>query len=130
MASIFSKIISGEMPCYKVAENDDFIAFLDVLPVVKGHTLIVPKVEIDYIFDIESPVYENFWHFARKVAKGLRQAVPCKRIAVSVIGLEVPHAHIHLLPIHNTEDTVFTKPRLKLDPLEMETLAVHIATYL
>ena len=90
------------MPCYKVAENDDFIAFLDVLPVVKGHTLIVPKVEIDYIFDIESPVYENFWHFARKVAKGLRQAVPCKRIAVSVIGLEVPHAHIHLLPIHNT----------------------------
>jgi histidine triad (HIT) family protein len=130
MASIFSKIIAGEIPCHKVAENDHFLAFLDVQPVVKGHTLVVPKVEVDYIFDLETPAYEHLWDFARKVAKGLRQAVPCKRIGISVIGLEVPHSHIHLLPMQSVEDTVFTKPRLKFEAAEMDALAVHIASYL
>ena len=130
MASIFSQIVAGTIPCHKVAENDDFLAFLDVQPVAKGHTLVIPKKEIDYIFDIDSELYNELWQFARKVAVGLRQAVPCQRIGVSVIGLEVPHAHIHLLPLNSVQDTVFTNPRLHFSKEEMEALAIHIASFL
>jgi len=130
MASIFSRIVSGEIPCYKIAETEHHLAFLDVLPVAKGHTLVIPKVEVDYLFDMDSEAYTALWQFARKVAIGLGQAVPCKKVGVSVIGLEVPHAHIHLVPLNEINDITFTKPRLKFEPEEMEALAMHIASQL
>jgi len=101
MATIFTKIINGEIPCYKIAEDEHYFAFLDIRPVVNGHTLVVPKKEIDYIFDLEDDTLSNMILFAKKVSKALKQVVPCKRIALMVLGLEVPHAHIHLLPIQN-----------------------------
>lgn len=107
MPSIFSRIIAGEIPCYKVAEDDRFIAFLDVNPVTPGHTLVVPKHEVSYLFDLDDDEYVGLQLFAKRVAKGLREAIPCKRIGVTVIGLEVPHAHIHLLPISSEADMDF-----------------------
>ncbi|MCW3169793.1 HIT family protein [Chryseobacterium sp. 09-1422] len=114
MSSIFTKIINGEITAYKIAEDDDFIAFLDAMPLVKGHTLVVPKKEVDLIFDLESEAYKNLWSFAQEVAKKVKDAVPCVRVGVAVVGLEVPHAHIHLIPLNKVEDMNFKNERLKL----------------
>lgn len=114
MSSIFTKIISGEIPSYKIAENDDFVAFLDAMPLVKGHTLVIPKKEVDLIFDLDSEDYKNLWSFAQDVAKKVKNAIPCVRIGVAVVGLEVPHAHIHLIPLNRVEDMNFKNERLKL----------------
>ena len=112
MSSIFSKIIAGEIPAYKVAENDQFIAFLDILPLAKGHVLCIPKKEIDYIFDMEDADYLALMHFSKKVAKGIKQVIPCQKVGVAVIGLEVPHAHVHLIPMNTVQDMNFSNPRL------------------
>jgi len=114
MSSIFTKIINGEITAYKIAEDDDFIAILDAMPLVKGHTLVVPKKEVDLIFDLESEAYKNLWSFAQEVAKKVKDAVPCVRVGVAVVGLEVPHAHIHLIPLNKVEDMNFKNERLKL----------------
>ena len=118
MATIFSRIIQGEIPCYKIAENERFFAFLDINPLSKGHTLVVPKRETDYLFNIEDEELGQMMVFAKKVAKAIEKAMPCKRIAVAVIGLEVPHAHIHLVPITHEGDLDFKKEHLKLTPDE------------
>jgi histidine triad (HIT) family protein len=120
MASIFTKIVNGEIPAYKVAEDDRYLAFLDVSPLVKGHTLVIPKKEQDYIFDIADEEYLGLMAFAKKVAHGLRKAVPCKRIGIAVIGLEVPHAHIHLVPLNTMSDINFSLPKLTLPKEVME----------
>lgn len=120
MASIFTKIVNGEIPAFKVAENDRYLAFLDVNPLVKGHTLVIPKREEDYIFDIGDEEYLGLMAFAKTVAQGLRRAVPCKRIGVAVIGLEVPHAHIHLVPLNTMSDINFSLPKLTLSQEVME----------
>jgi histidine triad (HIT) family protein len=112
MSSIFSKIIAGEIPAYKVAETDQFIAFLDILPLAKGHVLCIPKKEIDYIFDMEDADYLALMHFSKKVAKGIKQVIPCQKVGVAVIGLEVPHAHVHLIPMNTVQDMNFSNPRL------------------
>ena len=112
--SIFTKIINKEIPSYIIEENDDFIAFLDVFPLAKGHTLVVPKKQTDYIFDVESSEYSNLWSFTKKVAHKVEAAIPCKRIGIAVIGLEVPHTHIHLVPINDVSDINFSLPKLKL----------------
>jgi histidine triad (HIT) family protein len=112
--SIFTKIINKEIPSYIIEENDDFIAFLDVFPLAKGHTLVVPKKQTDYIFDVESSEYAKLWSFTKKVAHKVEAAIPCKRIGVAVIGLEVPHTHIHLVPINDVSDINFSLPKLKL----------------
>ena len=112
MSSIFSKIIAGEIPAYKVAETDQFIAFLDILPLAKGHVLCIPKKEIDYIFDMEDADYLALMNFSKKVAKGIKQVISCKKIGVAVIGLEVPHAHVHLIPMNTVQDMNFSNPRL------------------
>ncbi|MFM2157255.1 MAG: hypothetical protein RL516_2004 [Bacteroidota bacterium] len=121
MASIFSKIVSGEIPCYKIAEDENFLAFLDIMPLAIGHTLVIPKKETDYIFDIESEEYIQLWKFAQKVAKAVGSAIPCKRVGVAVIGLEVPHAHIHLVPLNKVGDINFE--RSKLSPTKDEMIA-------
>lgn len=126
MGSIFTKIINGEIPCHKIAENDNFLAFLDVLPLVHGHVLVIPKKEIDYIFDIDDPELAEMIIFSKKVAKALRLAVPCKRIGASVIGLEVPHAHIHLVPMNTADDLNFTRPKLKPSQEELSKMAEKI----
>lgn len=118
MSSIFTKIINGEIPVYKIAENDHFIAFLDAMPLVKGHTLVIPKKEIDLIFDLDSEEYKNLWSFAQDVAKKVKNAIPCVRVGVAVVGLEVPHAHIHLIPLNRVEDMNFKNERLKLSVKE------------
>lgn len=130
MASIFSKIISREIPGYVVAENDQFIAFLDIMPLVVGHTLIVPKKEIDYIFDIDDAMLSEMMLFAKHVSRAVRKAVPCKRIGVSVIGLEVPHAHIHLVPMNSANDVNFTQPKLTPSKEELGKVAEAIKSYL
>jgi histidine triad (HIT) family protein len=127
MPSIFSRIIAGEIPCYKVAEDDRHIAFLDVNPVAPGHTLVVPKREESYIFDLSDEELAALNIFAKKVAKGLAKAVPCKRVGVTVIGLEVPHAHIHLIPINKEADMSFNKERPALEADEMTAIAASIA---
>ena len=114
MSSIFTKIINDEITAYKIAENDDFVAFLDAMPLVKGHTLVVPKKEVDLIFDLDSEEYKNLWSFAQTVAKKVKNAIPCVRVGVAVVGLEVPHAHIHLIPLNKIEDMNFKNERLKL----------------
>lgn len=121
--SLFSKIVSGEIPCHKVAENDEFLAFLDIMPLATGHTLVIPKKETDYIFDIEDDAYQRLWLFAKQVASTLRTHVACKRIGLSVIGLEVAHAHIHLIPLQHVEDINFSKPKFAADPSELASLA-------
>ena len=127
MASIFSKIIAGDIPSYKVAENDMFYAFLDINPVAKGHTLVVPKIEVDYIFDIDDAVLKEMILFSKKVAKAIEKAIPCSRIGISVIGLEVPHAHIHLMPIKELHDMSFEKPRLTFSQEEYIEIAKSIS---
>jgi histidine triad (HIT) family protein len=126
MATIFTKIINGEIPSYKVAEDENYIAFLDVFPLKKGHTLVVPKIENDYIFDLDDEHLAGLMLFAKQVAKGIKLAVPCKRIGVEVIGLEVPHTHIHLIPMDTTSDMNFTKPKLRLAAEEMQEVAQAI----
>ena len=126
MASIFFKIVKGEIPCHKVLENEKFLAFLDVFPLVHGHILVVPKKEIDYIFDIEDTDLSEMMLFAKYVAKAQKKAVPCKRIGVAVIGLEVPHAHIHLVPMNTANDLNFTQPKLKPTHDELSKVAAKI----
>ena len=119
MASIFSKIITGEIPSYKIAENELFYAFLDVFPLVHGHTLVVPKKEIDYFFDLEPEALSSILQFAQPIAKAIQETFPCKRCGIAVIGLEVPHAHLHIVPINSAEDLNFTRPKLKPTPEEL-----------
>ena len=127
MATIFTKIAAGEIPSYKCAESEDFYAFLDISPLAKGHTLVIPKkVEDDYIFNLDPKTYEGLWAFARKVATALKAAVPCKRIGVAVLGMEVPHTHIHLVPLKTEADMDFRKEKLSLDPAEMKSIASSI----
>jgi histidine triad (HIT) family protein len=130
MASIFTKIVNGEIPCYKVAENDHYLAFLDINPLAKGHTLVIPKKETDYIFDIEDEEYQGLFLFAKKVAKSLKKCIQCEKIGLAVIGLEVAHAHIHLVPINGIYDIDFRKPKLKLGPEEYKMIAERIAAHL
>lgn len=127
MASIFSRIIAGEIPCYKVAEDDNYFAFLDISPVAEGHTLVVPKHEIDYLFDLSNAEYSGLTLFAKRVAEAIRKAVPCQRVGVAVMGLEVPHAHIHLVPIQRESDMNFFKEKLSLSPERMKAIADAIA---
>lgn len=126
MSTVFSKIVAGEIPCYKIAENDNFLAFLDVNPLVAGHTLVIPKIEQDYIFDLDNQVLESLIVFAKEVAVKLKKAIPCKRIGVSVIGLEVPHAHIHLIPINSIQDMNFSKEKASFSPSELQDLQNQI----
>lgn len=126
MATVFSKIVSGEIPCYKVAETNDYLAFLDVRPLTAGHTLVIPKKETDYIFDIEDEQFAGLHLFAKIVAKGVKQVIPCKRIGVAVIGLEVPHAHIHLVPMNAIGDLNFDKERAVISPEEFTRIAAEI----
>ena len=127
MASIFSRIIAGESPCYKVAEDDNAFAFLDINPITKGHTLVVPKHEVDYLFNLDDDEYKGLMLFAKKVAKALEKAIECKRVAVAVLGLEVPHAHIHLIPIQTEKDMDFFREKLSLPAQEMNDIATRIA---
>ena len=124
MATIFTKIAAGEIPSYKCAENEDFYAFLDIAPLAEGHTLVIPKhVEDDYIFHLDEKTYEGLWAFARKVARALKAAVPCKRVGVAVLGMEVPHTHIHLVPLQTEGDLDFRKAKLQLQPERMKAIA-------
>lgn len=123
MPTIFTRIVLGEIPCFKVAEDDRYLAFLDINPLVKGHTLVIPKLETDYIFDIPNEDYTGLWSFAQRVAKAVGAAVPCKRVGVAVIGLEVPHAHIHLIPMERVSDMNFANPKITLPPTVMEETA-------
>lgn len=127
MASIFTRIINGEIPCYKVAEDDRYYAFLDISPMAKGHTLVVPKVEVDYLFDLDPQVLAGMAIFAQKVAKGIEAAIPCKRVGVAVLGMEVPHAHIHLVPLNKESDLDFRREKLKLSPEDFLEIAKSIA---
>ena len=126
MSSIFSKIVNGEIPSYKIAENDHCIAILDINPLVMGHVLVIPKKEVDYIFDLEDDLYTELWVFAKKVSGAIKNAIPCKRIGIAVIGLEVPHAHIHLIPLQNVSDINFTRPKLHPSQEELEKSAEAI----
>lgn len=127
MASIFSKIVSGDIPSYKVAENDRFLAFLDINPLAKGHTLVIPKKETDYIFDLDNKDYQDLFLFAKKVAVAIDKTIQCERVGIAVIGLEVAHAHIHLVPINGIYDIDFSKPKLKLSQEEFKMIADRIA---
>ena len=124
--SIFTKIVKGEIPCFKIAETNDFLAFLDVMPLRKGHTLVIPKKQVDYLYDLEDDVLSDLFIFSKKVAKKIESKISCKRIGVSVIGLEVPHAHIHLIPIDSVADIDFSKPKLKLSSTELLEIADKI----
>lgn len=126
MATIFSRIIAGEIPCYKVAEDDRFFAFLDINPLVKGHVLVVPKQEVDYIFDLSDDTLAGMHLFAKTIAGAIAEAIPCKRVGVAVMGLEVPHAHIHLIPINKESDMVISNPKLKLSNEEFVAIAALI----
>jgi histidine triad (HIT) family protein len=125
MASIFTRIINEEIPCYKVAEDDHCFAFLDISPLVKGHTLVVPRIEVDYLFDLDQDAYQHLMTFSKRVAQAIDQAVPCLRVGVAVIGLEVPHAHIHLIPLHSGTIN-FSDPKIKLEKEEFENIAAAI----
>ena len=127
MATIFSRIIAGEIPSYKVAENDQFYAFLDINPLVKGHTLVVPKVEVDYIFDLEDDQLAGMVKFAKRVAHKIKEQTGCKKVAMIVLGLEVAHAHIHLIPMNEEKDVDFKREKLKLTPAEFKEIAAQIA---
>jgi len=123
MPSIFSKIVSGDIPAFKVAEDENYVAFLDIFPLAKGHVLVIPKKETDYIFDLDSEEYLGLFSFAKKVAKAMDKIISCERIGVAVIGLEVPHAHIHLVPLHDVSDINFERPKLKFPDSEMKEIA-------
>lgn len=127
MAGIFARIVNGEIPCYKIAEDDHFLAFLDINPLAKGHALVIPKHEEDYIFDIEDNEYKELFLFAKKVAKGIKSVIPCKKIGIAVIGLEVAHAHIHLVPINEVFDLDFNRPKLQLNKEEFTELCDKIS---
>lgn len=130
MGTIFTKIINGDIPAYKIEEDDNYLAFLDINPLAPGHVLVVPKREEDYIFDLEDEELSGLIVFAKKVAAALKQAVPCKRIGVTVIGLEVPHTHIHLIPINNIDDMNFSKPKMKLSDEQLELVRLKIKSFL
>ena len=127
MASIFTHIIQGEIPCYKVAEDDRYFAFLDINPLTEGHTLVVPKKETDYLFDLDDDTLAGMVLFAKRIAKRIGEKIACKRVAVVVLGLEVPHAHIHLIPINNEKDVDFHREKLKLSPEEFKRISTMIA---
>ncbi len=126
MASIFSRIVAGEIPCYKVAETDHCLAFLDVNPVVRGHVLCIPKKEVDYIFDLDDDLFVELHRFSRTVARGLKKVCPCIKVGVAVVGIDVPHTHIHLMPLNNPGDLNFSN-HVKMEPAEMQELAAQIA---
>jgi len=126
MSSIFTKIIEGEIPSYKIAESDNFFAFLDIFPLKKGHTLVIPKKEVDYIFDIENDLLQEYILFTKRVSLAIKQAIPCEKVGMAVIGLEVPHAHIHLVPLDNVSDINFSKPKLEFSKSEFEEIANSI----
>ncbi|SDE33860.1 HIT family protein [Riemerella columbipharyngis] len=126
MASVFTKIINGEIPAYKIAEDENHLAFLDVMPLVEGHTLVIPKKEVDLIFDLDSEAFKDLWAFAQQIAKKVGAAMPCERVAVAVVGLEVPHAHIHLVPICKMSDLNFQNERLKLSAEQYQDIQKRI----
>ena len=130
MSTIFSKIVSGEIPVYKVAESNEFLAFLDISPLAEGHVLVIPKVEVDYIFALDDETYTGLQLFAKIVATGLKEAISCKRIGVAVIGLEVPHAHIHLIPMNRVDDLNFSRPKMSFTAEQLEATAEKIRTAL
>jgi histidine triad (HIT) family protein len=124
MAGIFSKIVNGEIPCYKVAEDERYLAFLDIFPIASGHVLVIPKEETDYLFDLDDQDFAGLMLFSKRVATALKRAIPCKKVGIAVLGLEVPHAHIHLIPLNSESDINFFKPKLKLSNEEfIDTLA-------
>lgn len=127
MATIFTRIIKGEIPCYKIAEDERYLAFLDINPLKAGHTLIVPKTETDYIFDLEDDQLAGMIVFSKKVAEAIRRVIPCNRIGIAVLGLEVPHAHIHLVPMNSMDDVNFRNPKLKFSPEEFKEIAAKIS---
>lgn len=126
MASIFTKIVNGEIPCHKIAEDSNYLAFLDISPLAKGHVLVIPKQEVDYVFDLEDELLSGLHLFAKRIAKAIDQAIPCKRVGVAVIGLEVPHAHVHLVPLNHIGDLNFSNPKLSLSSEEMVEIAERI----
>jgi histidine triad (HIT) family protein len=126
MASIFTKIVNGEIPSYKIAENERFYAFLDIFPLAKGHTLVIPKKEVDYLFDLDDETYIGLQTFTKKLAIGLKKAIPCKKVGVAVLGLEVPHAHIHLIPMQSEQDINFANPKKKFTHEEFEAIRQSI----
>ena len=126
MSTIFSRIVSKEIPCFSVHENDEFLAFLDVNPLVKGHTLVIPKIEVDYIFDLDDDLLQRMMVFSKDVARKLKDTFPCKKIGVSIVGLEVPHAHIHLIPINSIDDMNFSREKLKLSQDELREIQSNI----
>ncbi|MFN5846001.1 MAG: HIT family protein [Flavobacteriia bacterium] len=128
MATLFTRIVNGEIPCHKVDENEKFLAFLDIMPLRKGHVLVIPKVEIDYIFDLDDVLLGEMIIFSKQVAAKIKKVIPCKKIGVSVIGLEVPHAHIHLIPMNSVSDMDFSKPKLTLEASELAEIATQIAS--
>ena len=128
MASIFTKIVNGEIPAYKVAEDENYLAFLDIFPVAKGHTLVIPKKEVDYLFDLDDELYTGLQLFAKKVAAGLKKAIPCEKVGVLVLGLEVPHAHIHLVPMQNEGDLLNFSEKKKFTPEEFQEITELIAS--
>lgn len=130
MSSIFTKIVQGAIPCHRIAEDDRFLAFLDVMPLVEGHTLVIPKQEIDYIFDLEPQDLADLMRFAQRIAPAIKQAIPCKRIGVSVIGLEVPHAHVHLVPMNQMNDMNFMREKLRPSAEALAETATKIRSYL
>ena len=127
MATIFSKIVTGEIPSYKIAEDDRFYAFLDINPLVKGHTLVIPKKEIDYIFDIDDPDFSGLFLFAKRVSFAIKKVISCEKVGIAVIGLEVPHAHIHLVPMNSMDDINFSRPKLKPQAEELAKISEEIA---
>lgn len=130
MASIFSKIVSGEIPSFKIHEDENFLAFLDVFPLVEGHVLVIPKKETDYLFDLEDSEYQNLFLFAKNISKAIEKAVPCRRIGMAVIGLEVPHAHIHLVPMQTVRDINFEMPKLHPSKESLTEMAERIKSFL
>jgi histidine triad (HIT) family protein len=127
MSSIFTRIVLGEIPCYKVAEDENYLAFLDINPLSPGHTLVIPKREVNYIFDLDDQTHAGLWNFARRVGRAIEKVVPCLRIGITVIGLEVPHAHIHLIPLQGMHDMDFRRPKLKFSQEEFKELAAKIS---
>jgi histidine triad (HIT) family protein len=130
MPTIFTKIVNGEIPCHKIAEDENFLAFLDITPLADGHTLVIPKKEVDYIFDLEDDLLSGLMLFAKKIAPAIAQACPCRRVGVSVIGLEVPHAHVHLIPLNSMNDINFTREKMKPSQEELKATADRIVGYL
>ncbi len=130
MASIFTKIVNGEIPSYKIAEDERYYAFLDIFPLKRGHVLVIPKQEVDYLFDLDEETYNGLWAFAKKVGHAIEKAIPCKRIGIAVLGMEVPHAHIHLVPLDSEGDLSFSNPKLKLTEDEFKEIAAKITAAL